>query len=206
MVKKAPKGTGSGKPIPKVEINLDITPEEGKELLKTLQVRFEENMDRHQGLEWAEVREKLEAQPEKLSSLNAMESTGGEPDVVGLDKETGEYIFYDCSAQSPHGRRSICYDGEGQKAREKKGVYPGGNAVDIAAAMGIELLSEEQYRELQEIGEFDTKTQSWLQTPAEIRELGGAIFGDRRYNTVFVFHNSAPSFYAARGFRGSLRV
>ena len=163
-------------------------------------------MDRHQALEWAEVREKLEAQPEKLSSLYAMESTGGEPDVVGFDKETGEYIFYDCSAQSPHGRRSICYDGEGEAARVKKGVYPGGNAVDIAAAMGINLLNEDQYRELQEIGEFDTKTESWLLTPADIRELGGAIFGDRRYNTVFVFHNSAPSFYAARGFRGSLRL
>jgi len=204
MAKQPSKG--SGKPIPRVEVNLEVSPKAVEELLKTLQVRFEENMDRHKGLEWAKVQAKLEAHPEKLSSLNAMESTGGEPDVVGYDKETGEYIFYDCSAQSPDGRRSICYDGEGQKAREKKGVFPGGNAVDLAAAMGIELLNAKQYRELQEIGEFDTKTESWLQTPAEIRELGGAIFGDRRYNTVFVFHNSAPSFYAGRGFRGSLRV
>jgi hypothetical protein len=204
MAKTSSKG--SGKPIPKVEINLETSPESVEALLKTLQVRFEENMDRHQGLEWAEVQKRLEAHPEKLSSLNAMESTGGEPDVVGYDKETGEYIFYDCSTQSPIGRRSICYDGEGQQAREKKGVYPGGNAVDLAAAIGVELLNEDQYRALQEIGEFDTKTESWLQTPAEIRDLGGAIFGDRRYDTVFVFHNSAPSFYSGRGFRGSLRV
>ncbi len=206
MAKKPSSGKGSGKPIPKVEINLEISPEEGEVFLKTLQARFEENMDRHKGLKWAKVLAKLQAQPEKLSSLNAMEGTGGEPDVVGFDEETGEYIFCDCSEQSPAGRRSICYDGEGQQAREKKGVFPGGNAVDIAAAMGIELLDEDRYRALQDIGEFDTKTESWLQTPADIRELGGAIFGDRRYNTVFVFHNSAPSFYASRGFRGSLRV
>ena len=135
-----------------------------------------------------------------------METTGGEPDVVGFDKKTGEYIFYDCSEQSPSGRRSICYDGEGEQARIKKGVHPGGNAVDLAAAMGVELLNEEQYRDLQELGEFDTKTESWLKTPSEIRDLGGAIYGNRRYNTVFVGHNSAPSFYAGRGFRGSLRV
>lgn len=197
---------GSGKPIPKVEVNLEISPEQSKELLKTLMIRFEENMERHKGLEWAKVQEKLEAQPEKLSSLNAMETTGGEPDVVGFDKKTGEYIFYDCSEQSPSGRRSICYDGEGEQARIKKGVHPGGNAVDLAAAMGVELLNEEQYRDLQELGEFDTKTESWLKTPSEIRDLGGAIYGNRRYNTVFVGHNSAPSFYAGRGFRGSLRV
>ena len=197
---------GSGKPIPRVQIRLDISPNQAEDLLKTLKVRFEQNMERHKGLEWAEVQAKLEADHEKLSSLHAMESTGGEPDVVGYDEKTGEYIFYDCSQQSPSGRRSICYDGKGERERVKKGVHPGGNAVDLAAAMGIELLNEEQYRQLQELGEFDTKTESWLKTPAEIRNLGGAIFGDRRYGQVFVFHNSAPSFYAARGFRGSLRV
>jgi hypothetical protein len=204
MAKKSSKG--SGKPIPKIEINLELSPEQGEELLKTLQVRFEKNMNRHKGLEWPKIQAKLEAHPEKLSSLNAMESTGGEPDVVGYDKKTGEYIFYDCSAESPKGRRSICYDREGQEEREKKGVHPAGNAVDLAAAMGIELLNEDQYRELQKLGEFDTKTESWIQTPTDIRKLGGALFCDRRYGHVFVFHNSAPSFYAARGFRGSLRV
>lgn len=197
---------GSGKPIPKVEIDLDPSPKQGQELLITLRDRFESHPKRHKGLEWLNVQEKLEAQPEKLASLYAMESTGGEPDVVGYDEETDEYIFFDCSEQSPEGRRSICYDGEGQEAREKKGVHPAGNAVDLAAAMGIELLNEDQYRQLQDLGEFDTKTESWLQTPASVRELGGAIFGDRRYGRIFVFHNSAPSFYAARGFRGSLRV
>jgi hypothetical protein len=204
MAKKSSKG--SGKPIPKIEINLELSPEQGEELLKTLQVRFEKNMNRHKGLEWPKIQAKLEAHPEKLSSLNAMESTGGEPDVVGYDKKTGEYIFYDCSAESPKGRRSICYDREGQEEREKKGVHPAGNAVDLAAAVGIELLNEDQYRELQKLGEFDTKTESWIQTPTDIRKLGGALFCDRRYGHVFVFHNSAPSFYAARGFRGSLRV
>lgn len=197
---------GNGKPIPKVEINLEISPGQGEELLKTLQARFEEYMHRHEGLEWAEVRAKLDSNPEKLASLIAMESTGGEPDVVAHDEKTGEYIFYDCSAQSPEGRRKICYDREGEEEREKKGVYPAGNAVDIAAAMGIELLTEAGYRELQKLGEFDTKTSSWIKTPAEIRELGGAIFADRRYDTVFVYHNSAPTFYSSRGFRGSLRV
>lgn len=197
---------GSGKPIPKVEINLEISPKQGEELFKKLKLRFEKNLQRHKGLEWANVQAKLEAHPEKLSSLHAMESTGGEPDVVGYDKGTGEYIFYDCSAQSPKGRRSICYDGVGEQVRIKKGVHPGGNAVDLAAAMGIELLDEDQYREMQMREEFDTKTESWLKTPADIRTLGGAIFGNRRYNRVFVGHNSAPSFYAARGFRGSLRV
>ena len=204
MAKKSSKG--SGRPIPKIEINLEISPAQGKELLKSLKVRFEENMNRHKGLEWPKIQAKLEVYPEKLSSLNAMESTGGEPDVVDYDKKTDEYIFYDCSAESPKGRRSVCYDGEGQEEREKKGVYPAGNAIDIAAAMGVELLNEDRYRELQKLGEFDTKTSSWIQTPADIRKLGGAIFADRRFDHVFVYHNSAPSFYAARGFRGSLRV
>lgn len=197
---------GSGKPIPQVKISLEISPEQEEQLLEVLKLRFEKNAERHRGLEWSKVQAKLEAQPGKLRSLNAMESTGGEPDVVGYDEETDEYILYDCSEQSPSGRRSICYDGEGEQARVKKGVHPGGNAVDLAAAMGIELLTEDQYRELQQIGEFDTTTESWLKTPAEIRDLGGAIYGNRRYNTVFVGHNSAPSFYAARGFRGWLRV
>ena len=197
---------GSGKPIPQVEINLEISPEQEQQLLEVLKLRFEKNAERHKGLEWAKVQAKLEAQPGKLSSLSAMESTGGEPDVVGYDEKTDEYILYDCSEQSPSGRRSICYDGEGEQARVKKGVHPGGNAVDLAAAMGVELLNEDQYRELQQMGEFDTKTESWLKTPAEIRDLGGAIYGNRRYNTVFVGHNSAPSFYAGRGFRGWLRV
>lgn len=183
-----------------------MSPEQSEALLETLKTRFEKNMNRHQGLKWAEVQVKLTANAGKLSSLHAMESTGGEPDVVAYDKQTGEYIFYDCSEQSPKGRRSICYDGEAQAEREKKGVHPAGNAVDLAAAMGIELLTEAEYRELQKLGDFDTKTESWVKTPAEIRRLGGALFCDRRYNHVFVFHNSAPSFYAARGFRGSLRV
>ena len=203
MAKKSSKG--SGKPIPKIEINLELSPEQREEL-KTLKVRFEKNMNRHKGLEWSKIQAKLEAHPEKLSSLNAMESTGGEPDVVGYDRKTGEYIFYDCSAESPQGRRSICYDGEAQEEREKKGVHPAGNAIDLAAAMGIALLTEEEYRALQQLGNFDTKTESWVKTPTDIRKLGGALFCDRRYSHVFVFHNSAPSFYAARGFRGSLRL
>ncbi len=204
MAKKSSKG--SGRPIPKVAINLEISPMQGEELLTTLQVRFEENMNRHEGLEWDKIQAKLKAHPKKLSSLNAMESNGGEPDVVGYDKETDQYIFYDCSAESPQGRRSICYDGKAQAEREKKGVHPAGNAIDLADAMGIELLNEAQYRELQKLGEFDTKTSSWIQTPTDIRKLGGAIFADHRYGRVFVYHNGAPSFYAARGFRGSLRV
>ena len=197
---------GGGQPIPKVEINLDISPKQGEELLTTLMARFEENMNRHKDLEWAKIKAKLETHPGKLSSLYAMESTGGEPDVIGYDEKTDNYVFFDCSDQSPKGRRSICYDGEGQEERKKKGVYPAGNAVDLAAAIGVDLLNEIQYRQLHKLGEFDTKTESWLQTPAKIRKLGGAIFGDRRYNQVFVFHNSAPSFYATRGFRGSLKV
>ena len=163
-------------------------------------------MNRHKGLEWIKVQAKLQAHTEKLWSLNEMERTGGEPDVVDHDKKTDEYIFYDCSAESPKGRRNVCYDREGQEAREKQGVQPEGNALDMASAMGIELLTEEQYRGLQRLGKFDTKTSSWVKTPSDIRKLGGAIFADYRYGNVFVYHNSAPSFYAVRGFRGSLRV
>ncbi|WP_425262786.1 DUF4256 domain-containing protein [Paenibacillus thermotolerans] len=184
--------------------NKELPPEQREEILITLKTRFEKNMNRHQGLEWAEVQAKLEANPEKLWSLNEMERTGGEPDVVGYDKNTGEYIFYDCSAESPKGRRSICYDREALESRKEH--KPENNAMDMAAAMGIELLTEEEYRELQKLGNFDTKTSSWVQTPANIRKLGGAIFCDRRYDTVFVYHNGAESYYAARGFRGSLRV
>lgn len=182
----------------------DLKAEQREELLRALKARFEKNMNRHKGLEWAEVQAKLEANPEKLWSLNEMERTGGEPDVVGYDKETGEYIFYDCSAESPKGRRSVCYDREGQESRKEH--KPENNAIDMAAAIGIELLTEEQYRELQKLGNFDTKTSSWVKTPSDIRKLGGALFADRRYGQVFVYHNSAPSYYGARGFRGSLRV
>jgi len=184
----------------------ELSPEQREELLRVLKARFEKNMNRHKGLEWAEVLAKLEANTRKLWSLNEMERTGGEPDVVGHDKKAGEYIFYDCSAESPKGRRNVCYDREGQEAREKRGIHPEGNAVDMAAAMGIELLTEEQYRELQKLGNYDTKTSSWLKTPSDIRKLGGAIFADRRYGNVFVYHNSAPTFYSSRAFRGSLRV
>jgi len=199
-------GKGGSDPIPKIEINLDPTPEQGKKLLANLQTRFEKHMDRHQGFAWPEIQTKLETHPEKLASLFAMEDTGGEPDLVGFDEQTGEYIFYDCAAQSPKGRRKICYDRPAEEEREKKGVHPAGNALDLAAAMGIELLNEDQYRALQELGEFDTTTSSWIATPPEIREHGGAIFADRRYDHVFVYHNSAPSFYSSRGFRGCLRV
>ena len=184
----------------------ELSPDQSEELLKVLKARFEKNMNRHKSLEWAKVQAKLEANAEKLLSLNEMERTGGEPDVISHDKKTGEYIFYDFSAESPKGRRNVCYDREGQEAREKKGVHPEGNAIDMEAAMGIELLTEEEYRELQKLGNFDTKTSSWVKTPSDIRKLGGAIFADRRYNHIFVYHNSAPSFYSARGFRGSLRV
>ena len=175
-----------------------------EELLSALKARFEKNMNRHRGLEWAKVQAKLEANTEKLWSLNEMEATGGEPDVVGFDKKTGAYIFYDCSAESPGGRRSVCYDRAALELRKEH--KPKNNAMDMAAAMGIELLSEEQYRELQKLGKFDTKTSSWVKTPSEIRKLGGAIFADFRYGNVFVYHNGAESYYAARGFRGSLRV
>ncbi|MFW9975060.1 MAG: DUF4256 domain-containing protein [Candidatus Thorarchaeota archaeon] len=184
----------------------ELSPKQCEELLRALKIRFEENMNRHKGLEWTRIQTKLEANSEKLWSLNEMERTGGEPDVVAYDKKTGEYIFYDCSAETPQGRRNICYDGAAQEEREKKGVHPEGNAIDMASAMGIELLAEEQYRDLQKLGEFDTKTSSWVKTPSDIRKLGGAIFCDRRYNNIFVYHNSAPSFYGVRGFRGSLRV
>jgi hypothetical protein len=184
----------------------ELSPEQCEELLRALKARFEKNMNRHKGLEWAKVQAKLEANNEKLWSLNEMERTAGEPDVVGHDEKMDEYIFYDCSAESPKGRRNICYDREGQEVREKRGVHPEGNAIDMAAAMGIELLTEEQYRELQKLGNFDTKTQSWVETPPDIRKLGGALFADRRYGHVFVYHNSAPSFYGVRAFRGSLRV
>lgn len=173
-------------------------------LLKTLQTRFEKHLNRHKGIPWTKVQAKLAAHPKKLWSLNAMESTGGEPDVIGYDKKTGEYMFYDCSTESPTGRRSVCYDGKALQSRKEHKSK--NSAMDIAAAMGIELLTEEQYRELQKLGKFDTKTSSWVQTPAAIRTLGGAIFCDRRYDHVFVYHNGAESYYAARGFRGLLRV
>ncbi len=181
-----------------------LSREQQEELLRALKARFEKNMNRHKGLEWAKVQAKLEANPEKLWSLNEMERTSGEPDVVGHDKTTGEYIFYDCSAESPNGRRSLCYDREALESR--KAHKPENNAMDMAAAMGIEILSEEQYRELQKLGNFDTKTSSWVKTPSDIRKLGGAIFADFRYGNVFVYHNSAESYYAARGFRGLLKV
>lgn len=177
---------------------------EREELIKTLKSRFEKNMNRHKGIDWASVEAKLNSSPEKLWSLNEMERTGGEPDVVGYDKQAGEYIFYDCSAESPKGRRSVCYDREALDARKEH--KPENSALDMATAMGIELLSEDQYRELQKLGRFDTKTSSWVKTPADIRKLGGAIFCDYRYDHVFVYHNGADSYYGARGFRGALRV
>jgi hypothetical protein len=182
----------------------ELSPEQRRELLGALKARFEKNMNRHQGLEWADAQAKLEANAEKLWSLNEMERTGGEPDVVGHDKKTGEFIFYDCSAESPKGRRSLCYDREALQSRKEH--KPKDNAVDMAAAMGIELLTEEQYRELQKLGDFDTKTSSWVKTPSAIRKLGGALFCDRRFDMVFVYHNGAESYYAGRAFRASLRV
>ena len=187
-----------------VKTKKELSREQREELLGTLQARFEKNRNRHESLEWAQVRTKLEASPEKLWSLSEMESTGGEPDVVGRDKKTGEYIFFDCSAESPKGRRSFCYDRAALDSRKE--AKPKNNAMDAAADMGVELLSEDQYHELQKLGNFDTKTSSWLNTPADIRKLGGAIFGDRRFGRVFVYHNGAESYYAARAFRGSLRV
>jgi hypothetical protein len=182
----------------------ELLAERSEGILKVLKARFERNMGRHKGLEWAKVQARLEASAERLWSLNEMERTGGEPDVVGQDKKTGEYIFYDCSAESPEGRRSFCYDREALDARKEN--KPKNNVIDMATAMGIEILSEEQYRELQKLGNFDTKTQSWVKTPSDIRKLGGAIFCDRRYDHVFMYHNGADSYYSARGFRGSLRV
>jgi hypothetical protein len=184
--------------------NKSLSPEQQEELLKTLKARFEKNGNRHQGIEWANVLAKLDTEPDKLWSLGEMERTGGEPDVVGHDTITGEYIFNDCSAESPKDRRSFCYDREALDGRKEN--KPTNSAMDLAAAMGIELLTEEQYRELQTLGIFDAKTSSWVKTPAEIRKLGGAIFCDRRYNHVFVYHNGADSYYGVRGFRGSLRV
>jgi hypothetical protein len=182
----------------------DLSPKQHEQLLRALKARFEKNMNRHEGLEWAKVQAKLEANTDKLWSLNEMKRTGGEPDVVGHGKKTGEYIVYDCSAESPKGRRSLCYDREALESRKEN--KPKDNATDMAAALGIELLTEEQYRELQTLGNFDTKTSSWVKTPSKIRKLGGALFCDRRFDTVFLYHNGAESYYAARGFRGSLRV
>jgi hypothetical protein len=181
-----------------------ISKKQREELLKALKARFEKNMNRHKGLAWVEVQAKLEANAEKLWSINEMERTGGEPDVVGHDKKTGEYIFYDCAAESPKDRRSLCYDREALDSRKEN--KPKGNAIDRAAAMGVELLTEEQYRGLQNLGEFDTKTSSWVKTPSNVRKLGGALFCDRRFDTVFVYHNGAESYYAGRAFRGWLRV
>ena len=184
--------------------NVTLSNKDREELLGVLKARFQKNLNRHGGLEWAKVQARLEANPEKLRSLHEMESTGGDPDVVGHDKKTGEYIFYDCSAESPKGRRSLCYDREALDSRKEN--KPKGDALDLAGAIGVELLTEEQYRELQTLGEFDAKTSSWVKTPSAIRKLGGALFCDRRFNTVFVYHNGAESYYAARGFRGSLSV
>ena len=188
----------------KAKAGKKLSPKQRDDLLGALQARFEKNMKRHKGLEWEKVQARLEASAEKLSSLSEMERTGGEPDVVGHDKKTGEFIFNDCSAESPKGRRSVCYDREAQQSRKEH--RPKNNAIDMAAAMGVELLTEEQYRELQRLGEYDTTTSSWVHTPADIRQLGGALFCDRRYGHVFVSHNGAQSYYAARGFRGALRV
>ena len=185
-------------------IKKEVPAEQCEKLLRILKIRFEKHMNRHPGIEWARVQEKLEATPAKLWSLQEMEETGGEPDVVGHDNETGEFIFYDCAAESPKGRRSFCYDREALESRKE--FPPKDNAVDVAAAMGIELLTEAEYRELQQLGNFDAKTSSWVKTPADIRKLGGAIFCDWRYGTVFTYHNGAQSYYAARGFRGVLRV
>jgi hypothetical protein len=187
-----------------MENQKELTHEQNEELIKTLKSRFEKHMNRHNGLDWAKVLTKLQTYPEKLWSLHEMERTGGEPDVIGHDVKTGEYIFYDCSVESPKGRRSLCYDREALESRKE--FKPENSATDMAAGMGIELLSEEQYRELQKLGKFDLKTSSWVKTPAEIRKFGGAIFCDRRYETVFMYHNGAESYYAARGFRGRLNI
>jgi hypothetical protein len=183
-----------------------LLPQQQEALINMLKARYQKHMSRHPQLQWNDVYAKLHAHPDKLWSLYQMEQTGGEPDVVGYDDRTGEYLFYDCSPESPKGRRSICYDREGQTAREKAGIHPAGNAIDMANAMGIKILNEDEYRALQQLGDFDTKTSSWIETPPDIRQLGGAIFADKRYNHVFIYHNSAQTFYSARGFRGCLRV
>ena len=190
--------------LPTIDNDKTLSAAQRIALFSTLQARFEQHMHRHSGLTWVAVQTKLEAYPRKLGSLHAMEGTGGEPDVVGYDQATGGYIFYDCAAESPNGRRNVCYDHAGLMSRKEN--RPENNALDMAAAMGVALLTEAQYRELQTLGEFDMKTSSWLETPAAIRKLGGALFGDRRYDHVFVYHNGAQSYYAARGFRGALRV
>lgn len=182
----------------------ELSPEQQSDLLEILKARFEENMNRHKDLKWADIQKKLEANTDKLWSLNEMEQTGGEPDVIGFDKETGEYLFFDCSEESPDGRRSVCYDREGLESR--KAHKPDNTAIDMANEMGIELLTEEQYKELQKLDEFDTKTSSWLKTPNDVRKLGGAIFGDHRFGRVFIYHNGAQSYYGARGFRGVLKI
>ena len=187
-----------------VKTKRELSAGQGEELLRTLQARFEKHRNRHPGLEWAKIKARLAAKPEKLWSLQEMEKTRGEPDVVGQDKKTGEYIFFDCSEQSPEGRTSVCYDREALETRKE--FKPKNNALDLAAAMGIELLTEEQYRELQTLGDFDTKSSSWVKAPAAMRKLGGALFGDRRFGQVFIYHNGAQSYYSGRGFRGSLRV
>ncbi|MEO6753374.1 MAG: DUF4256 domain-containing protein [Chthoniobacteraceae bacterium] len=187
-----------------IETKKELSPKDREELLKALKARFEKNRDRHKGLAWAKVLARLEANAGKLWSLSGMEKTGGEPDVVGHEPKTGEYLFFDCSPESPKGRVSVCYDREGLESRKEH--RPKNTAMDMAAAMGIELLTEEQYLELQKLGEFDTKTTTWVKTPADIRKLGGALFGDRRFGRVFIYHNGAQSYYSARGFRGSLRV
>ena len=188
----------------KISSKKNFSPTQQEELLGMLKARFEKNINRHKGLEWTKVQAKLETKPDRLWSLNEMENSGGEPDIVSLDKKTGEYIFYDCSAESPKGRRSLCYDRAALDSRKE--FKPANSVIDMASEMGIELLNEEQYRELQNLGNFDTKTSSWVITPADIKKLGGALFCDRRYNIVFLYHNGAESYYAARGFRGSLRV
>jgi len=182
----------------------ELLPEQHEEVVKILKARFEKNMNRHKSMEWTKVEAKLESNPHKLWSLSEMEKTGGEPDVVGYDQKTEEYIFYDCSPETPKGRRNLCYDRQALDSRKEN--KPENSALDMAAEMGIEILSEEEYRELQKLGEFDLKTSSWVKTPSDIRKLGGALFADRRYDTVFIYHNSAPSYYSARSFRGSLRV
>lgn len=202
MAKKAARG--GGRPVPQWHIDLEFSPEEGEAVLNRLQARFESNMHRHADLAWPEIRDRVGAHPDKLAALVAMERTGGEPDVIGRDAAIGAFIYCDCSPQSPHGRRSLCYDGDALASRKRN--KPSGSAVEAATLLGIELLTEAQYRELQKLGEFDTKTSSWVQTPPEIRALGGALFCDRRYNHVFVYHNGAESYYAARGFRGRLLV